>query len=99
MTNTKTSLDGRVCLLGSDVFVWRSRAKTVHAKNHPHSMLRLISGVDGRDEIGYHFAAGYVTVCLVDVEHATFLGVKRTELRKLSADEAARLAARVAAVS
>lgn len=84
LSDTKPAFDGRVCRLGPDVFTWRKGTRSIRAYHYPDAMVRMISGVDGSDKIGYHFSREYVTVCLVEHEEATFLGVKPSELRKLS---------------
>ncbi len=56
-----------------------------NAELHDHlypvgTAVRLISGVDGKKAIGYHFHADYVTVCRADATEAEFLGFKKTSI-------------------
>jgi hypothetical protein len=56
----------------------------ITAKGGPYkkgTRVRLISGVDGKRTPGYHFVAGYVTVCKIDVKIAQFCGVRRRDLK------------------
>jgi hypothetical protein len=45
--------------------------------NYPvGTKVRLISGVDGNPNPGYHFSEGFCTICRVDAETAEYLGIK-----------------------
>ena len=44
---------------------------------------RLISGIKGHEELGWHFAEGWVTVCPVDVEYAIFWGTLKSTLQRV----------------
>lgn len=45
------------------------------------ALVQMISGIDGSTDVGYHFKAGWVTVCSIHVETAQFVGFKRTQLK------------------
>ena len=44
------------------------------------TIVRLISGVDDNATAGYHFAAGFVTVCRVDTYVPEFIGFRKEQV-------------------
>lgn len=46
-------------------------------------IVRLISGVRGCTEIGWHFDSKYVTVCPINSEYAIFRGIRKSKIRKV----------------
>jgi len=70
--------DGVPCNLSDEIYTLKT--DSVHRiYNGP---VRLISGVEGSTVPGYHWEAGWVTVCPVGVAQARHLGVLRTEISK-----------------
>lgn len=52
-------------------------------KNHSLTIgdrVRLISGVEDNEEVGYHFRAGFVTVCPAYEKQAKFLGINKDDI-------------------
>jgi len=64
--------------VSDDVFIIKCEYAYIYA--HPDlpngTRVRLISGVNGGKEPGYHHTQGYVTVCKADTEDAHWYGVK-----------------------
>ncbi len=46
-------------------------------------IVRLISGVRGSTEIGWHFDSEFVTVCPVNSEYAIFRGIRKSKIKKV----------------
>lgn len=58
-----------------------------NSKYNKGTIVRLISGVDGKMEPGHHFDPAYKTVCRVEAQTAEFCGIPVAYLRRLSKDE------------
>lgn len=52
---------------------------------------RLISGVRGSTELGWHHDSDWVTVCPVNSEYAVFRGIRKSEITKVDASNNALL--------
>lgn len=46
-------------------------------------IVRLISGVRGSTELGWHFDSEYVTVCPINAEYAVFRGIRKSKIKKV----------------
>ncbi len=46
-------------------------------------IVRLISGIEGSTELGYHFHEDWVTDCPINAEYAIFRGVHKTKIQKV----------------
>ena len=51
--------------------------------SEPSKIVRLISGVRGSTELGWHFDQGYVTVCPINSEYAIFRGIRKSKIKKV----------------
>lgn len=76
------SLEGKLCYLSDELY----EVTKDHEINNTTAgtLVRLISGVDGSNTPGYHFTNGYYTVHIVGSPHATFRGIPKDKLRRLS---------------
>ena len=46
---------------------------------------RLISGIRGSTELGWHFSPGWVTICPINSDYAVFRGIRKEDLKKVDA--------------
>ena len=53
--------------------------------NDEKKIVRLISGVRGCTELGWHFNPDWVSVCPIHSEYAIFRGVRRSMIKKVDA--------------
>lgn len=49
----------------------------------PSRIVRLISGIRGSTELGFHFDEDWVTVCPINTEYAIFRGVRKSKIKKV----------------
>ena len=52
---------------------------------------RLISGVRGSTELGWHHDPDWVTVCPIDSKYAVFRGIRKSDITKVDASNNALL--------
>lgn len=76
---TITNQENEVSKTSEEVYV----VNTDLSNLHKNTLVRLISGVDGDDTVGFHFMPGYKTVCLISHPYSTWLGVKEEHLTLL----------------
>ncbi len=46
-------------------------------------IVRLITGVRGSTELGWHFDSEFVTVCPINSKYAVFRGIRKSKIRKV----------------
>ena len=72
---------GNPCFMSDEVYIITKDKGYVGEDYKEGCKVRLISGVDGSDQPGYHFSPNYVTACSVNVTVAEFVGLRRDTLK------------------
>lgn len=67
--------------LSDELYVCDEKFHDLHIKET--RICRLISGIKGNDELGYHFTDGWITVCPINAKYAIFRGVHKSQLQKV----------------
>ena len=81
METIMTSDGFEECNLSDEVYIIKVHNYIHQATDYQYGCeVRLISGIDGNDSIGYHRSYGWVTVCAVGSDHAQFIGFQSCQL-------------------
>ena len=55
----------------------------INGINSKSKVVRLIRGVRGSTELGWHFDSEYVTVCPINSRYAVFRGIRKSKIKKV----------------
>lgn len=72
---------GELRFMSDEVYVITKGKRYVGENYKQGCKVRLISGINGSDQPGYHFSPDYVTVCSVNATVAEFVGLRLDTLK------------------